>query len=269
MNVLDDNLGFESVRAWLSSHCAISYPDHKVPLLRQRLVRVTRSFDLPDMTALAHGVVTAPREDIQLAVMHAASTNHTYFFREPDVLKKFSDTILPERMSNSTVRIWSAACSTGDEAYSIAILAAEKFGQTVLNKLQILGTDISAPVVERAEHGIFPRNQFAHTDPAILHRYFTPTGIDQYAVNASIRKTCTFRRMNLKATPYPFTHRFDVVFCRNILYYFNRADQTSTLEALYDATLPGGWLITSVTEVISDLGTRWQQIDTGIYRRPE
>src|SRR6056297_2160449 len=126
MNLADDSRGFESVREWLSSRCAISYPDHKISLLRQRLSRVTRSFDLPALDALAHGVITAPREDIQLAVMHAASTNHTYFFREPDVLKKFSDTILPERVSNGTVRIWSAACSTGDEAYSIAILAAEK-----------------------------------------------------------------------------------------------------------------------------------------------
>jgi chemotaxis protein methyltransferase CheR len=74
--------------------------------------------------------------------------------------------------------------------------------------------------------------------------------------------------MNLKARPYPFIHPFQVVFCRNILYYFDREDQIGTLEAIYDATEPGGWLITSVTESIRDLGSRWEPVCAGIYRRP-
>ncbi len=263
----NDIAAFEEIRGWLSSRCAISYPEHKSALLRQRLTRVTSSFEMPDLSALAHRLVVDPREDVQLAVMHAASTNHTYFFREPEVLEQFSTLILPTLKDKSTIRIWSAAASTGDEAYTVAILIAETLGQAALKRLNILGTDISAPVVERAELGVFSRGQFAQTKPDILKRYFTPTGIDQFTANQLIRSPCTFRRMNLKATPYPFSKRFDVVFCRNILYYFNRQDQIDTLEAIYDATELGGWLVTSVTESIRDLGSRWSPVSSGIYRR--
>ena len=255
------------IRNWLSARCGISYPEHKDALLQQRLSRVMRSFTLDSLDALARAMFGEARTDVQLAVMHAASTNHTYFFREPEVLKGFSDLVLPEIAQQRPMRIWSAAASTGDEAYTIAILIAEKFGMEALDRVQILGTDISAPVVERAELGVFPARQFVQTAPALLQRYFTPTGIDQYQVRDRIRAACTFRRMNLKAQPYPFTKPFHAVFCRNILYYFERADQLATLEAIHDATEPGGWLITSVTESIRDLGSRWHPVATGIYRK--
>jgi len=262
-----DMKALAQIRDWLSSRCGIFYPAHKDALLRQRLARVARSFDYADLAGLAVGMFTEGRTDVQLAVMHAASTNHTYFFREPEVLKTFSDMILPDLAQHRDIRIWSAACSTGDEAYTIAILAAEKLGREALDRVRILGTDISEPVVARAELGVFPARQFAQTDPFIVQRYFQPTGIDQYLVRDPIRATCTFRRMNLKARSYPFSKPFHAVFCRNILYYFEKADQLATLEAIHDATEPGGWLITSVTESIRDLGSRWHPVATGIYRK--
>ncbi|SPF80075.1 CheR family methyltransferase [Pseudoprimorskyibacter insulae] len=258
---------YELIRNWLSSRCGISYPEHKSPVLRQRLARVTRGFGYTNLNELAQGILNEKIEEVQLAVMHAASTNHTYFFREPEVLRNFQDMILNDLRNRREVRIWSAAASTGDEAYSIAILFAETLGIEALGRLNILGTDISGPVVERAEMGVFPKRQFAQTDPDLLRRYFEPTGIEQFRVIEKIRRTCTFRRMNLMAQPYPFSKPFQVVFCRNILYYFEKADQTKTLEAIYDVTEPGGWLVTSVTESIRDLGSRWEPVTTGIYRR--
>lgn len=256
------------IRGWLSERCGIYYPARKDALLAQRLWRVARSFGHADLAQLSEALLSASRTDVQLAVMHAASTNHTYFFREPEVLKSFAMTVLPDLARHGEIRIWSAAASTGDEAYTIAILAAETLGPEVLSRLRILGTDISEPVVARAEIGVFPARQFAQTDAAVLKRYFEPTGIEQYRVRDQIRATCTFRRMNLKAQPYPFSKRFNAVFCRNILYYFEQPDQVATLEAIYDATEPGGWLVTSVTESIRDLSTRWQPVCTGIYRKP-
>ena len=78
---------------------------------------------------------------------------------------------------------------------------------------------------------------------------------------------CTFRRLNLKAQPFPFRRPFDIIFCRNVLYYFDREQQRRTLEALYEVTEPGGWLLTSVTESVRDLGTRWCWVGGGIYRK--
>ncbi|MFY0682406.1 MAG: protein-glutamate O-methyltransferase CheR [Thalassovita sp.] len=263
----DDNAGYERIRSWLGERCGISYPDHKADLLRQRLSRVTRSFKLVDLNDLAGTISQGDRHDVELAVMHAASTNHTFFFREPEVLDVFAKNILPTLASREQIRIWSAAASTGDEAYTIAMLVAEHLGPEAVRKLAILGTDISAPVVDRAEMGVFSRRQVAQMDHAIRRKYMKATGIEQFQVNDDLRAACTFRRMNLKATPFPFSRQFQVVFCRNILYYFEPDDQAATLQALHDATEPGGYLITSVTEAVRDLCDAWKPVSTGVYRR--
>jgi chemotaxis protein methyltransferase CheR len=262
-----DHAGYESIRAWLGDRCGISYPDHKADLLRQRLARVTQSFSLQDLNELAGAITDGARQDVELAVMHAASTNHTFFYREPEVLEVFAENILPQLAARDEIRIWSAAASTGDEAYTIAMLVAEKLGPAALRRLTILGTDISAPVVERAEKAEFSERALMQMDVALRARYMTPTVTGQYKVNETLRQTCTFRRLNLKATPYPFAKQFQVVFCRNILYYFEPEDQAATLRAIYDATEPGGFLVTSVTEAVRDLCDAWIPVTTGIYRR--
>lgn len=267
MNTSVDQAGFEKIRTWLSQRCGIAFPPSKSELLRQRMNRVLRRFGFDDLNRLATELISANAQDVQLAVMHAASINHTYFFREPEVLDRFMDTALPTFQDRTEFRIWSAACSTGEEAYTIAILLAERLSPQVLNRVSILGSDISAPVVERAELGVFPSRQLAQTEPNLVQRWFKPTGINQYRVNPDIRDVCTFRRMNLKATPYPFSKPFQAVFCRNILYYFDRDDQAATVRALYDVVEPGGWLVTSVTESIRHLGSMWEPVATGLYRR--
>lgn len=264
-----DHAGFERTRNWLSLSCGIHFPDHKSDLLRQRLLRVQRRFGCPDLNEMARRLDTSLDQDLQLAVMDAASTNHTYFFREPEVLDYFRDHILPRLGQRPEMRMWSAAASSGDEAYTVAIIVAETLGPEALARLSILGTDISARVVERAEAGIYGPRHAGPTPPALREKYFSPMGEDQFRIAPDLRRACTFRRMNLKATPYPFRKPFQAVFCRNVLYYFERHDQVATLDAIYEVTEPGGWLITSVTENVRDLGSRWSPVTTGIYRRVE
>jgi chemotaxis protein methyltransferase CheR len=267
MSTSMDHSGFEQIRTWLSQRCGISFPPSKSELLRQRMERVLRRFGFDDLDRLARELLSSEAQDVELAVMHAASINHTYFFREPDVLERFVDLAVPVVQAQPNTRIWSAACSTGEEVYTIAIMLAQRLGMPVLNKIDILGTDISGPVVERAELGIFPHRQFSQTDPQTIARWFRPTGIEQYQVMPELRDVCTFRRMNLKATPYPFSRPFQFIFCRNILYYFDQDDQAATVEAMYHCLEPGGLLVTSVTETIRDLHDRWEPISTGIYRK--
>ena len=263
-----DEQEFTQVCNWISHHAGITVAAGKSDLLRQRMDRVLRRFGFDDMRRLARELKSDGASDVQLAVMDAASINHTYFFREPDVLQSFMDIAVPSFQDRAEFRIWSAACSTGEEAYTIAIMLLGKLGPDAARRISILGTDISAPVVERAELGVYSKVQLARTDAQIVQRWFDPTGINQFRVKPALRDTCTFRRMNLKATPYPFARPFQAVFCRNILYYFDREDQAATVRAIYDMTEPGGWLVTSVTETIRDLGSQWQPVAPGLYRRP-
>ncbi|WP_194096973.1 CheR family methyltransferase [Marivivens aquimaris] len=266
--MINEEAGFEQIRSWLGQRCGIHYTDQKKDLLLQRLNRVQRAFNIERLAEMSRRLGDSAEHDLQLAVMHAASTNHTYFFREMDVLDKFRDMILPKLAKRQDIRIWSAACSTGDEAYTLAIIIAEALGMDALRRVSILGTDISAPVVERAEAGIFGQRQLEQVPPGLLNKYFTPVGMGQYQVNDAIRSRCTFRRLNLKTQPYPFKQPFQVVFCRNILYYFDVADQKATINAIYDVTEPDGFLITSVTESVRELSNRWENVATSISRKP-
>lgn len=257
----------EHIRGWLSQRCGIHYPEHKMELLRQRLSRVQRAFSVETLSDLSRKLSTDASHELQLAVMHAASTNHTYFFREPEVLDEFRARILPALAQRDEIRIWSAACSTGEEAYTLAILIAEDHGLSALRRTAILGTDISAPVVDQAEAGLFAEQRLERIPPDLRRKYFEPAGLSQFRVRAELRDCCTFRQMNLKTTPYPFRKAFQTVFCRNILYYFEPADQLATLNSISDVTEANGWLVTSVTENIRDLPSRWQSVANGIYRK--
>lgn len=260
--------GYARIARWLHSTCGMHYPETKKDLLIQRLNRVVERFQLGDFDQLAMTLELGNESEIISAVAHAASTNHTYFFREPQALDHFRDVILPSLAGRSHVRVWSAAASTGDEAYTLAMIACEAWGMpSARSRLVVLGTDISSTVIAQAEAGRYGEASLEQVRSEILVKYFNALGEGQYAINKDIKSMCTFRRLNLQNHPYPFQRRFDVVFCRNVLYYFDRDHQRAVLEAIYDATEPGGWLLTSVTETVRDLGTRWTTINGGIHRR--
>jgi chemotaxis protein methyltransferase CheR len=264
---VSDETGYQRIRQWLHERAGIFFDHKKKHLLLHRLQRVCERYGFSGLNELERCVVDESRNEVVSAVMHAATTNHTYFFREPQVLDYFGDTILPT-LPQDSVRLWSAAASTGDEAYTLAILAAERRGRAEAGRsVAILGTDISAPVIAHAESGIYGGSHLEQTPKRLVERYFEPVGIEQYRVADDIRRMCTFRRLNLKIRPYPFRKSFHVVFCRNVLYYFDKSHQRSVVEALYEVTEPGGWLITSVTVSLRDLDTRWTSVTSGIYRK--
>lgn len=267
--MVNESDSYEAIRGWLEKRCAIHYPDNKRDLLLQRLARVQRAMSLPELRDLARKVTVEEAHDAQLAVMHAASTNHTYFYREKDVLEFFRTKVLPALEARGEIRLWSAACSTGDEVYTLAIMIAETLGIKALQRTHILGTDISAPVIERAESGVYARRHLDQVPQDIRRKYLKPVGIDQFQVIPEVRAACTFRRMNLKATELPFRRPFQAVFCRNVLYYFGHKDQVEIVNSIAAVTEPGGWLFTSVTENVRELSARWHPIASGISRRAE
>ena len=256
---------FQRVCHWLRERCGIDYRDNKRELLEHRMQRVCARARLGSMAELAERLEHGADDALQLAVLHGASTIHTYFYREPQVLDFFARVIVPTLPARDA-RLWSAAASSGDEAYTIAMLACEALGADAA-ALAILGTDISAVMIEAAERGVYPVSRVEALPQPLRERYLQPAGDGQLRVRDTLRAMCTFRRLNLKATPLPFKRNFHVVFCRNVLYYFDRAQQRATVEAIYDATEPGGWLLTSVTEPLRDLGTRWLPVQGGVYRK--
>lgn len=259
---------FESIRQWIYSYTGLHYPQRKFSTLYHRLQKVCRQFDFDSLKELDEHLLKHNNPDLTIQLACAVSTNHTFFYREAEVFNFFQQEVVPTLPPQENWRLWSAATSSGDEAFTLAILLAEALGlPQAQQKVSILGTDISQVVLEQAEYGITSERRLEQAPDHWRQSYFRPVGLGQWQVNKPIQQMCTFRRLNLMSNPWPFKNQFHVIFCRNVLYYFDHADQHALVERLYDVTAPGGWLITSVTESLRSMQTRWQVIKTGIHRK--
>ncbi|MCL4395463.1 MAG: protein-glutamate O-methyltransferase CheR [Chloroflexi bacterium] len=258
----------DSIRQWIYSHTGLHFGDKKHFTLYRRLQTVCWRMGIPSLQEMDRQLREQGASLLAVQVVCAVSTNHTFFFRELEVLQHLQAKILPQLPQNEEWRVWSAAAASGEEAYTIAILLADALGiERARHKVSILGTDISHPMVDQAEHAVYDQARMELVPPELVRRYFEPVGLGQWRVNPALRQMCTFRRMNLQSMPWPFKNPFHVVVCRNVLYYFDVPEQKRLVEEIYDWTAPGGWLLTSVTETLSGQSTRWRKIDVGLFRK--
>jgi chemotaxis protein methyltransferase CheR len=271
MNVLlprEEQIALDSLREWILERMGLHFGDNKQLNLYRRLSSLCWRLGIPDLKSLERHLAERDMPNLDSELATAVSTSHSFFNREPEVLQFIQEKIFPTLPPNNEWRIWSAAAASGEEAYSVAILLADSLGVIpAQSKVTILGTDISYPMIEAAEKGMYPTQRIEFVDDRTRKAYFTPVGPDQWRIHPALMKMCTFRRMNLKSHPWPFQNGFHVVLCRNVLYYFDRERQEELIERIYDATLPGGWLITSVTETLSRIQTRWTRVTSGVYRK--
>jgi chemotaxis protein methyltransferase CheR len=258
----------DSIREWIFSHTGLHFGEKKYFTLYRRLQTVCWRMGLANLQELDRQLREPGSSQLAVQVVCAVSTNHTFFFRELEVLQQIQTRIVPRLPPNEEWRIWSAAAASGEEAYTLGILLAEALGlEYALQKVSILGTDISHPMIDLAEHGVYDANRMELAPPDLVKRYFEPVGLGQWRVIPALKQMCTFRRMNLQSMPYPFKNPFHVIVCRNVLYYFAVPEQKRLVEEMYDWTAPGGWLITSVTETLSGQSTRWRKVDVGLFRK--
>ncbi len=269
----DDFSALQGIAQWLMQKTGIYYSDSKLETLKHKLFKVCldNRLTLSQLcTQLYNG--DGQKTPLSLQVVAAASTNYTAFFRE-DIWDWFRYEILSDVMSRTQqIRIWSAAVSSGEEAYTIAMVAAECMGiEQLMQRVAILGTDISFQTLRQAEDAIYPIDKLSNIPLDYKDKYFSLCNNQSHCmvVHKALRSICLFRRMNLKKRPYPFKRRFHIIFCRNVLYYFTPIERERIVNALYDFTENNGWLIVSVTESLTSMNTRWKKIKgkTGIYRK--
>jgi len=229
----------------------------KRAMLRARLARRMRAVGLArydDYLAL----LQAPQGRAERQELIAAlTTNVSYFFREVHHFDLLRDRILPpliERaIQGGRVRLWSAGCAQGQEAYSIAMVLTEAFPDAARHDIRILGTDVDAGIVRRAEAGLFPIAALGEI-PAGLHGRHVHIADDHFAVAPALRDLVRFRHHHLLGA-WPMRSRFDVIFCRNVLIYFDLAAQTRLLGRFASALGEGGWLCLGHSERLSGPAT--------------
>lgn len=233
-----------------------------------------------DLGEIKHWLCDRKLSDAEVHELSAQLTiNETYFFREKTALDLLSETIIPaiiakRDINKQPIRIWSAGCSSGEEAYSIAMWLSEHFNQINPKNLQLIATDISPRAVAKALKGEYTNWSFRETDIEIRKKYFIETG-KNYQLKNEIQKFVTFSYLNLAKNSFPSTitntDNIDVIFCRNVLMYF-RPDKIREVSArFYDALTADGWLITSQVELNDDYFGNFERVNyrNGIYYSKE
>jgi chemotaxis protein methyltransferase CheR len=202
-------------------------------------------------------------------LIDALTTNHTSFFREPPHFDFLRENFLPEWKTRGSIDIWSAACSTGEEPYSIAMCVLEELGAAASGRVHILATDISTRALAAAEKGIYPAERVAGLSPRQLHAYWLRGEGDWagcYRAKKEMRALIEFRRLNL-LEPMPPAGRFPLIFCRNVMIYFDRPTQQQVVERLAGCLEPGGYLITGHAESLTGIEHSLQYVQPAVYRK--
>ncbi|HEX7049140.1 MAG TPA: protein-glutamate O-methyltransferase CheR [Longimicrobiales bacterium] len=261
---------FEMVRSLIYRLCGITLRRGKRELVRTRLVRRIRELGLPSFDAY-FGLLRDDPTGRELAeLIDAMTTNKTGFFREPQHFRYLREVILPELVrARRRIRIWSAGCSSGEEPYSIAITLREAIPECDVLDVRVLGTDISTRVLAVARAGVYDETALADVPRDLLVRHFTcvqPRSPRRYRVSSGVARLVRLARLNL-FDPWPMRGPFDVIFCRNVMIYFDRTMQQRLIEAFRSVLAPGGYLLVGHSESLAALSHDYRYVQPAVYRR--
>jgi chemotaxis protein methyltransferase CheR len=208
--------------------------------------------------------------------INAFTVNETYFYREDHQLRCLSNDILAERVRakrpGETIRIWSAPCSTGEEPYSIAMWLLENWPLVDHHEIEIVGSDIDTDVLESARIGLYGKRALMRLSEDLVDKYFVPKNSEAWQIIDDLRESVQFTRVNIVEPLQTRQHgRFDVIFCRNVLIYFDDASRRLAAENLYENLVPGGYICLGHSESMSRISPLFDVRrfeDAIVYQRP-
>jgi chemotaxis protein methyltransferase CheR len=267
MNAAD----FDLLSRLLKERSGLVLTQDKIYLLESRLLPVARKHALKSIEDLAAAVRAAPKGPLAREVVEAMTTNESFFFRDVKPFDQFRGYVLPEllkaRAASRTIRIWSAACSSGQEPYSLAMILAEEQAKLAGWQVDILATDLSTEILERAQAASYTQFEVQRGLPIqYLIKYFEQQG-ERWHLKAPIRGMVRFRCFNL-LEDLASLGGFDVIFCRNVLIYFDQPTKTMVLDRMARLLPPDGFLYLGGAETVLGITDKFQAAadNHGIYR---
>ncbi len=264
---------YDYLRDILKKRSGLVLSSEKHYLVESRLLPVARRHGLFNLTGLVARLKAPDAEPLTVEVVEAMTTNESFFFRDKVPFEHFRDTLMPAllsaRAANKRIRIWCAAASTGQEPYSLAI-ALKEMGKDLRGwRIEIVATDLSTEVLEKARSGIYSQFEVQRGLPVLmLIKYFSQVG-ETWQIAPEIRGMVKFMPFNLLNGFSPLG-RFDLVFCRNVLIYFDQATKIGVLERIADVTERDGFLVLGGAETVVGLTTRFKPVPDkrGVYAQP-
>ena len=267
---------FRRIAAILYADAGISLADSKATLVYSRLAKRLRTLGLASFRDYCTLIGEQDGLDERQKMLAALTTNVTRFFREPHHFDHLKAKVLPRLVAKARaggrVRIWSAGCSTGPEPYSIGMTLLEALPEAVDLDVRILATDIDPNVVATAREGVYSEEAISPAPLDSRRRWFKPEkgqGAIRWRAGESLQSLITFRELNLVAQPWPMKGRFDAIFCRNVMIYFDEPTQRDVVANLTARLLPGGQLYIGHSERASSEQTDLISDGLTTYRRTE
>jgi len=267
---------FRLIRDIIKEYCGLFFDDTSRYLLEKRLSRRVKNHHLNDFRDYYRFIRYDKRAEEELtAIMDVLTVNETYFFREQNQLRAFSDEILDElktiNRDRKTLRVWSAGCSTGEEPYTIAMLINER-GHFNGWDIEIHGSDINQRVLQTARRGVYRRNSFRTTEPYYMSKYFIEED-GSFKISDAAKKHVNFSYLNL-LDPFKskFLGKMDVIFCRNVLIYFDNASRRRVIENFHDRLVGGGYLLLGHAESLINISTAFtlkHLKNDMVYQKPD
>jgi chemotaxis protein methyltransferase CheR len=268
---------FDKIRKYVYERARISLGENKMELVRARFGKVIRLRKMAGFREYYKWMIDDKTGEALREVMNAISTNLTSFFRENEHFQFMANTMLPQIAANSQrsggkirLRGWSAGCSTGEEVYTMAMTISEALPKIEEWDVKLLATDIDTEVVATGQRGIYVKERVTGIPPALVKKYLDncvdDKGRPAYRMKDQLRRMVTFRHLNL-FTDWPFKNKFNYIFCRNVMIYFDRPTQEGLINHYYDVLGPGGYLFIGHSESLSGISHKFEYVKPTVYMR--
>jgi chemotaxis protein methyltransferase CheR len=269
---------FQLLSELIYSLCGINLTPKKKMMLVARLYKRLREVNIYDFGEYYNFLLTPEGHSKEIVKMiNAVSTNKTQFFREPDHFNYLTAKVLPEfiakgyAVKNRTLYVWSAGCSTGEEPYTIAIVLSEFCEKNKLDcTFKIIATDISTRVLEIAERAVYKQDVLMPISKELLKKYFYKpdnSANDEYCVVPGLKKHVNIRRFNLMENNFKLEAPMDIIFCRNVIIYFDRQTQKTLFEKFYSSLNDSGYLFIGNSESLHNINNEFTFIVPTVYKK--
>ena len=262
---------YKLLATYIKEHYGIFLKEEKKDLLVGRLYRILEEKGFKNFTEYYKYLLNEKSGVAANLLIDRITTNHTYFMREASHFDFLMEQVLPywkKRMVQKDLRIWCAACASGEEAYTLAILIDEFFGkEKIMWDTKVLATDLSRQVLEKAQMGYYKKEEVELLPIQWQKKYFTKFNEKMFVVQKHLKDEVIFRQFNLVSASYPFKRKFHIIFCRNVMIYFDEETRRQLLIKFHEVLEPGGYLFIGKSEAFGNHVEGFRYVCPSIYQK--
>lgn len=264
---------FTKLSKFIYTQCGIKLPEYKHVMLQSRVQKRLRALKIESFEEYIEFLFSKDGQQLELVhLLDVVTTNKTDFFREPVHFEFMQEHSLPEFIANgnSRMKIWSAGCSSGEEPYTIAMVLNDFAEKNRSFSYDILATDLSTDILQKAAQAVYKKDRVATMPQYYLHKYFLKNKDAQkplVKVIPALRNKIQYQRLNFMSDSYNTPKDFDLIFCRNVLIYFEREVQETVINKLCTHLKPGGYFFLGHSESIINMNVPLKQIKPSVYQK--